>query len=129
MSSIYTDKNIKFPIKNVFEIDQAEIYSCIISSYSASLSRLEVTIALMPGFNIVYKIVFNGVKYINIPTEWNAVNFDVASPADCIRVARRLPRYNSLPDSEILSLFVLYVINFPEIRAEILCSAARKIVV
>jgi hypothetical protein len=124
MGTIY-QSNTNFPIDNVFNIDNPEQYLCIVGQYQASLSRLEIAVAKQPGFQIAYRIVFNGLVYLDAPTRWKGARFCVPIPEECIELAHSFEAYQNLAPDDVLEHLVLYVVDTDDRRVRILAATGR----
>ena len=124
MGDIYKS-NTNFPIDNVFNIDNPEQYLCKIGQYQASLSRLEIVVATQRGFQVVYRIIFNGLIYLDAPTRWKDANFCVATPKECVELAHSFEAYQNLAPDNVLEHLVLYTVDTHDRQVRILAASGR----
>ena len=132
MAKYYSDSTAVYPIDNVFGVENPDSYECRVKRYDSRLSYLEIYMRPLDQSSLpesFFSFVFNAVEYFEGTMTWIGANFRIASPAECIHIARKMPYQHKMSDQEILDFYDLYVVETNQLQIKILAGSGGLVAV
>jgi hypothetical protein len=113
-------------IANIFQVDSSTELQYVVGKYQASLARLEIAIGTVPGMLVTHRLVFSGVKYMQLVSQWGNSHFSLAPPSYCIQLVRRVTNSTALTNEELLQSYALYIATTDDdVENLVLCGNGR----
>ncbi len=132
MTKYYSDPTTVYPIDNVFGVKNPENYECHIKRYDSRLALLEIytrKLGQSSEEDVFLSFAFNAVEYFEGTMTWIGANFVVASPEECILIARKLPNRSDVSERSILDFYDLFVVETPQLQIKILAGSGGLVIV
>lgn len=104
MFNVFSGHELKAPMRNVFQIDHPETYTCRMWRYNPGKGELAFFVTRDTMSQITHRdfyLVFDDVRYFAGPTFWKGADFCTASLKDYSRLMLRLKSKDKLSTTEL----------------------------
>ena len=121
----YKSSTNVYPIYNILDLENPDLFECEITSYQKSHSIL--TIHCSPTnleiSTLGFKLQFSLVSYMDLFPKWNRLDVEIATPDECVEILSQ-SKYDvdTIPE-DIFNQHTLYIINSKKRRLKVVAAS------